>query len=892
MKRGFCFIIALCVASLCWGMTLGAQNVAYSVGPGGGGRLIYPNINPLDGDNLFIGCDMGSNFVSLDGGNVFKSKKFLAAARVFYSPFDVNVVYASAANALYKSVDKGATWNVLWPKQEHIYAINYHEANYARYYLYLDAYNQKDAKGVANCQPDNEIVGMYMESATTIYALTSGNYLWKTVDGGNIWTRGVRLLDANLTHGTGAGSSESSSGRFNLYARVTPYDGGLRLLTNDGLFEINADGTKKSTLELKNFYGEIVGDNVYINCPAATVNNLYSNEILKSTNWGTSWTSVSSTIHDMKRWDGTTAVKAARTLNLWFFDVASDGTIYSNFNSTSNVTGDNDSWDTGGIAMSRDDGATWTWALATMGMANLYTYNSIDAWQRNMGYSGSTQGMVLNKSNSNQAIMTNMMDAVMTSDGGHTWYGLTSDTQEPQPEPGSGTSKIDVSKMKFTTTGIEPAGQQVLAIDPFNTQHQIAGWVDIGCYETFDGGQTWIRKNEADGGFNYNTAQAAAFDPFHEGVILIGQCEFHGITGASESSSQGYIDQTKEGMIYSHGGIARSADGGKTWVFSLKATASGLSKTPHFNAPINSGLPFAALITDIKFDPNHENVVYASSQGAGIYKSTDAGITWNPCNDGITGNKLPRILRVSQDGSKLFVGFGTDPADKNSGYEGLYNRTGSVFYLDIKTNATTWQKLTTPNGVNATYVRDMDIDRAGTIYVVTEIQLMTWANTQENGARLPNVAFGGAYVSSDNGATWRQLLDDKVRTASIKVDSRNNDLVYLSTQDGRVMASYKGSATTKDDWIEIDGFPFMKAAFIYEDPDPKWVQVASVCGGTWRMPVPTVDDGSGIGEVTPNQPVLNHAKAGIYTLNGVRIRQATAPGIYVINGKLTIIKKI
>ena len=93
------------------------QHIAWShVGIGGGGAQFNPAVSPHDTNFTFVTCDMGGSFVTYDGGESWRMFNLGSMVRYFvFDPVDPNVVYAQTFG-LFKSNDKGLTWNLLYPK--------------------------------------------------------------------------------------------------------------------------------------------------------------------------------------------------------------------------------------------------------------------------------------------------------------------------------------------------------------------------------------------------------------------------------------------------------------------------------------------------------------------------------------------------------------------------------------------------------------------------------------------------------------------------------------------------------------------------------------------------------------------------------------------------------
>jgi len=136
-----------------------------------------------------------------------------------------------------------------------------------------------------------------------------------------------------------------------------------------------------------------------------------------------------------------------------------------------------------------------------------------------------------------------------------------------------------------------------LEFDPNNSSIIYAGFSTGGIFKSFDGGNTWqpIFDDQA-----VLTIGDIAIDPNNTNIIYAGTGEANG----------GHNN-------FPGGGVFKSTDAGSTWDF--------------------LGLEGTTSIGRIVINPQNSNIVYLASVGSyfapnperGIYKSTDAGLTWN-----------------------------------------------------------------------------------------------------------------------------------------------------------------------------------------------------------------------------------------------------------------------
>jgi photosystem II stability/assembly factor-like uncharacterized protein len=142
---------------------------------------------------------------------------------------------------------------------------------------------------------------------------------------------------------------------------------------------------------------------------------------------------------------------------------------------------------------------------------------------------------------------------------------------------------------------------------------------------------------------------------------------------------------------------------------------------------------YSGRISAIAIDPSNINVVYAGAAEGGIWKSTDAGSSWQPLTD--TQNSL------ASGSIKL------DPANPNIIYVGTgeANSASDAYYgaglLKSTDAGATWQNIQSPFVTGGTSVRIAALD----IYPSNDNVLLA-ATTRTAGS--------GIYRSTDAGATW------------------------------------------------------------------------------------------------------------------------------------------
>src|SRR5262249_36609184 len=114
------------------------------------------------------------------------------------------------------------------------------------------------------------------------------------------------------------------------------------------------------------------------------------------------------------------------------------------------------------------------------------------------------------------------------------------------------------------------------------------------------------------------------------------------------------IDPKTPSIVYAggSGAIFKSTDAGVSW----KAASSGLPSTPIW---------MSALV----IDPQNPSTLYAATSGAafdgcgvpcsfgdGVFKTIDAGATWNAVNTGLTTPHVSSLAIDAQNSSRLYAG--------------------------------------------------------------------------------------------------------------------------------------------------------------------------------------------------------------------------------------------
>ena len=151
----------------------------------------------------------------------------------------------------------------------------------------------------------------------------------------------------------------------------------------------------------------------------------------------------------------------------------------------------------------------------------------------------------------------------------------------------------------------------------------------------------------------------------------------------------------------------------------------------------------------VAVDPSNANTYYVGTPAGGIWKSTDAGINWQPLNDFLPQIGVSGIAIHPTNSNIIYIATGDDDA----------NDSDSIGVMKSIDGGTTWNSTGAmdgnPNSMNDIYIHPTNTD---TIIVATS---------------------SGVHKSTDGGASWIRTLTGNVRDLKRKPNS--SDVFYAAT---------------------------------------------------------------------------------------------------------------
>lgn len=356
---------------------------------------------------------------------------------------------------------------------------------------------------------------------------------------------------------------------------------------------------------------------------------------------------------------------------------------------------------------------------------------------------------------------------------------------------------------------------RALAIDRTNPARLLLGTASGGAWLSTNSGGSWTPLTDSQPSLAIG---AVAIDPTNPNVFYAGTGEGNGTyygAGLLKSTNGGGTWSVLGASLFSRhsiSGIAVSPQNGNTIVvcstfgnflnggFVVPTTAGVFRST-------NGGQTFSLTASPRFCDgltvvPDNFNVMYHSAltgSGGGLYRSTDAGLTWSIVSGVVNGASVGRLsVGVSRDGSKVYVGGAHSVA-------GGLDNNGVVLQQSFD-GGNTW---------TAPVISPVPIDRStpASPSVYCETQCL-YDNVVSVNPFDPNDAWLGGvplFRTRDAGATWTLIGNNNNGFGPLHVDhhvlmfdpvtpgvvySGNDGGIYRSTNGGTTWTSIGGTLTT------------------------------------------------------------------------------------------------
>jgi photosystem II stability/assembly factor-like uncharacterized protein len=232
--------------------------------------------------------------------------------------------------------------------------------------------------------------------------------------------------------------------------------------------------------------------------------------------------------------------------------------------------------------------------------------------------------------------------------------------------------------------------------------------------------------------------------------------------------------------------------------------------------------------------PSEANVYYFGATGGGVWKTTDAGTSWQPISDGqFRTGSVGAIAVADSDPNVIYVGMGEACVRGNASHgDGVYKSVDA---------GKTWRNVGLQDSYHIGAVR-VHPKNPDIVYVAALGHLFG-----------PN-EMRGVYRSTDGGATWKQLLTrgPKAGAVDLAMDPANQRVLYatfweVSRNPWHFSSGGPGGGLFKstdggDTWTDISRNPGLPRGVLGRigvtvspaNPERVWALVEAADGGVFR----------------------------------------------------------
>lgn len=756
------------------------------IGPGGGGAMFNPAINPSDSNHAFVSCDMTGSFVTYDGGEKWRMFNLRGVTKFYrFDKREPNIVYAGISNMLFKSYDKGVSWNTIYPKPEEIIAIHAQGDHAAEVVVTKDSIITVIENLAVDPDNPQRLFLLVRKKKIDIWPSSKGKNsrfymnIMISEDGGGHW----KILD-KLRFDLNNIFIDPTSPKDNRTIYISGKDG-LGMKKNGNWSNIDLPyGAGPITQFVAGVDTKTNQHIIYAVSGQSYFNpngNKNDSRIYMTSNGGQNWNRIDESLQRFK-------IEGADDPE--FRSIATSynhpETIYVSY-AKLRISKDSTSF---GVAKSTDFGKSWTLVWDDRAAANIAKDPGISSPNREQGWLDERFGPWWGENPFHMAVAdndprinyaTDFGRTIKTIDGGKTWQQVY-------------TNKIEGGGWK--SRGLQVTTGYMLVFDPFDSLHVFMADTDTGLMESFDGGKSWVSATNNNGVPRQwvNSTYWLVFDPEVKDKVWAVMSQNHDLPRPKMWRTMNMDEYT--------GGVLVSNNGGGTW--------RPISKDIGETAPTH-------IMIDPESDPENRTL-YVCAFGKGVYKSEDGGETWQQKNHGIEDAR-PAVWRIARrkDGDLfLIVSRKSDDGSIGNDQDGSLYRSSD--------GAETWTKMDLPEGVNGPTSLMINPNSSG------RILLSTWGRYGKTEFS-PNRG-GGIYLSEDNGTSWIRTLEHDQHIHDITVDTRNGVFYAAGFNSSAYRSEDKGQT-----WNRIKGYNFKWGKRVQPDPkDPEKVYIITFGGGVWHGP--------------------------------------------------------
>ncbi|MFI5007429.1 MAG: hypothetical protein ACHQKZ_08310, partial [Solirubrobacterales bacterium] len=724
-----------------------------------------------------LGCDMTGAYITGDGGLSWRLFHLSGVVSAFaFDPSEPSVIYA-ANSALWRSEDAGRTWSLVFPDPAHR-TVRHGWTDHAD-----TVFTTEDPSYPSGLDVDVQGVAVDPEHSTRLaIALRS------TQPGppGSNPSSPVRVLVSEDRGRSFTVRSTFDAER--VFTIVFERDGTTTVVADTGVYVIGETTQRRPGPSGERIESASVATAedvtlIYATTRASWAGGRIAGGIHVSEDGGRTWRSANGTLGDGLRGADTGAAWGPATgsrpgLGPIATSARHGRVAYLGFRGLRLPGADGQA---NGIAKTTDAGRTWQIVHREDDRPSTNLDPSwIEARAVEDGHSvwfDAPYDLAVAPGEPDVAYATDLFRAYRTRDGGKTWAQVNSARRGDD---------------RWTSRGLDVTTNYGVHWDPFDARRVFVGWTDIGLFRSEDGGETWTGSSRGIPKEWRNTTYWLEMDPEVRGLAW-------GAFSGTHDLPRPKMWRRADPARY-RGGVAISRDGGRTWT------------------PSNAGLPESA-ITHLLLDPTSpagHRRLWATAFGRGVYRSDDDGRTWALKNTGIEGAQpfAWRISRTAEGTLYLVVARRSERGRIGDAGDGALYRS-----MD---GGEHWAKMALPAGTNGPNALTPDPSDSRRLY------LSAWGVATPGGD-----TGGGIFLSTDAGATWRNLLPESQHVYDVTLDPRDPAVLYACGFDQVAWRSTDRGET----WSRLRGFNFQWGHRVVPDKaDPARVYVTTYGGSLWRGP--------------------------------------------------------
>ena len=228
--------------------------------------------------------------------------------------------------------------------------------------------------------------------------------------------------------------------------------------------------------------------------------------------------------------------------------------------------------------------------------------------------------------------------------------------------------------------------------------------------------------------------------------------------------------------------------------FNLSAQEKKMDKSPMSESTFK-GLKLRSVgpaftsgrIADLAIHPEDNNIWYVAVGSGGVWKTENAGVTWQPIFDDQPTYSTGCITIDPNNPHTIWVGTGENVGGRHVGFgDGIYKSTD---------DGKSWKNM----GLKKSeHISEIIVHPENVDIIWVAVQGPLW---KKGGER-------GFYKSIDGGNNWKKTLGDEEWTGvtDIAFDPRNPDWIYAATwQRHRTVAAYMGGGPKSGIHLSKDG---------------------------------------------------------------------------------------